>query len=1295
MKHFFLVLALLITALAQSAEKLNIEFKEPVTLDIAGKQYKIDGQFTEGKGFAIGGSHAFSVPGSSLIGENCGSLFFSFSIGEMQPPLNIQRPLLTLRTGSRKSIGFNYYKDKSLQFSFAELTQGILFAFPEKLVVGKVYDLGCTWDGNVVRLYYGGKMIAEKVQPFPLPRNFVRNLSLGPYKDGWFAPRTWANDTFVRNLKVYDEALLPAAVAEMYQVKFTPLEQTHPQVLDIPKVPAGMQAPKNDGKLNEEAWKYAASMPRLVDITFPEKSGSIPPHDFKLLYDDSNIYLGLSSVFPTGANIQEGTLRTPTQEPAAWTDECFEFYVRIGDVTYHFIGNVAGGYMERRNRNADWNGKWSYTSTKEMKIDSSTLWQGEVAIPWNTLELSGPPKEAIQINFCRSWKLPECGAFSSLLLADVYAPKTQMVLARFTNAPTLQVLEQNDANTGSYTHKYKIASAQGGVADYDVSLARRDGSAVPMSVFKCSYTLKKGEIIQDEQTINIGTAGYDCMVYTLKGKNGIAMREIVPFKLNENFFAVEPFFLEGEILVNLQIQTMRRKFGADFQGKLHMLAPNGDSLATADATQPVIKLPFDKSKAATGIYKVELRNAANEKVDAIELNYPGLGEWARQDFHPERIVPPFTPMSYVLDKDAMGAWVACRNYVWKKSFLPTQISANDEELFATEPQIVLGNKVLVPERFETKMAEKHRAEFETASTALKIKSWLEYDGVQWNEMELAPGKGSLDIKFTFPASIAKYLHATYCHGWGSKITRLLPEGKLNLDWLPIVWIGNEEKGFCFFAEERNDWNSPSKQTYTIEKNGDKVTLTVHIWSKLENAKKRSASFGLLATPVKKIKNAPFDTFNFDYVAPLNRPGRRPTAEIIFIKSMSGGDLGNFFGDMDNPYAAIVRRNHKMMLDKLVSQPKLRPMAYTGAKFLSVKYPEVAAYLPSWKMKPEFSMDYEHTSHFVYECCPTTMASDFFVWKVKDMLKRNPAMKGVYFDFGTVSECSNTAHGCHNRYPLLAFREYYRRVAIAQLEAGIEIPAVCIHNTDYVMVPCYTFVTNLFNGEQLRQESSTTFHNGKDIIDTMPLALFATELSSIPFGITNSVYLPFDKLNPKYGGTEEDTPYKFRMGKAAFAMTLPHNTLPGETRNHFGLFDKLIRIYDDFGVEQAKFVGYWHNFAKVSGGSNILVSCYALPSQNKVLAIIGHAGKEHKNQDFSIMFDWKALGLAKSPKNAVDKMTAPDPDYEWLFKQSEKYRISKTRAPIELGDFGSKVLGFDGNTLKMHLDFHCFAIVELQ
>ncbi len=1291
------VLLSLCVAICRATETLSIDFTGSRNLEIAGKQYTIDGNFSDGKFIAIG-SRGISLPGANLVGDNKGSIFFAFKISEMQPPVNIQRILLALRTNGRLTLGFNYYGDKSIQFAFAELTNGILFKFPVTLEYGKEYNLGCTWDGTVVRIYLEGRMIAEKEQPHALTKDRVRNFNIGPYKDAWFAPRAWADDTFVKSLRIYDEAMSPADVAKLYNVEFQPIAKSHPQFIGIPRIPDGMTAPKNDGKLDEPVWKLAASMPALIDIVHPEKSGQIPPNSFKLLYDNTNIYLGLTSVFPSGAQLKEGQLRTAADEPNAWTDESFEFYVRHGGNTFHFIGNVAGGYMERKNSDKSWNGKWLFTSTKEMKIDSSILWQAEVEIPWSSLELQGPPSETIGINYCRSWKLPDCGAFSSLLNEPEYAPAdSSLVLAEFTDAPVLQMLEHGDANSGAYSIKYQLASVYGGQAIYDVALAKLDGSAQPMSVLHRTYNLNKLEAIHDEQLINIKTSGYDCVVHSLYGKSGLAMREVVPFKLNEEFFGVVPFFLQNKIQVNLRLQMMKSKLGADFKGRIALVAPDGSEKASAVAVNEEILLPFDKATAASGKYTVALLDAEGAVKAAVDLNYPGLGEWARQDFAPERIIPPFTPMAHKIESDSLVSTVMCRKYVWKRSFLPTQIEANDENLFAAPAAILLDGTELQADAFGTTLAKAHRAEFAASCRTLKMQSWLEYDGVQWNEMTFSPERAgeSLELQFRFPTSIAKYLHATYCHNWGSKITRLIPDGRLELDWLPVVWIGNEEKGFCFFAEERNGWNSPQKHTYTIEKKSDAVTLTVHIWSKLKDTAERKAAFGIIGTPVKRIAEQPFDTFNFDTVAPLNRPNMRPTSEILYLTSERGGDLGNFFGDMDNPYAAKVRAAQKKMLDKLAGQPAVRPMSYTAAKFLSEKYPEVAAFLPEWKKKPEFSMDYEHTSHFVHECCLTTLASDFFVWKVKKMLHRNPGMKGVYFDFATVSECSNAAHGCDNRVALLAFREYFRRVALAQLEAGIERPAIVIHNTDYVMVPCYTFVTNLLNGEHFRQASSSILHDGKDVIDSLPLELFATELSSLPFGITNSVYLPFDELLPKYGGTEKGEPYKFRMGKAAFAMTLPHNTFPAQIRNHFGLFDKLVRIYDGFGVGKAKFIGYWRNPAKVSGGQGILVSCFVIPDENKLLAVIGHTGKAHDHQDFSVTFDWKGLGLSKAPAIATDMMTAPDKDYDWLFEQRQKHKIPISSAPLALGDFGSRIDSFDGNTLKMHLDYHCFAIVELK
>ena len=126
------VLLSLCVAICRATETLSIDFTGSRNLEIAGKQYTIDGNFSDGKFIAIG-SRGISLPGANLVGDNKGSIFFAFKISEMQPPVNIQRILLALRTNGRLTLGFNYYGDKSIQFAFAELTNGILFKFPVTL----------------------------------------------------------------------------------------------------------------------------------------------------------------------------------------------------------------------------------------------------------------------------------------------------------------------------------------------------------------------------------------------------------------------------------------------------------------------------------------------------------------------------------------------------------------------------------------------------------------------------------------------------------------------------------------------------------------------------------------------------------------------------------------------------------------------------------------------------------------------------------------------------------------------------------------------------------------------------------------------------------------------------------------------------------------------------------------------------------------------------------------------------------------------------------------------------------
>ncbi len=269
----------------------------------------------------------------------------------------------------------------------------------------------------------------------------------------------------------------------------------------------------------------------------------------------------------------------------------------------------------------------------------------------------------------------------------------------------------------------------------------------------------------------------------------------------------------------------------------------------------------------------------------------------------------------------------------------------------------------------------------------------------------------------------------------------------------------------------------------------------------------------------------------------------------------------------------------------------------------------------------------------------------------------------------------------------------------QLDAGIKDPVLVLHNTDSVQLPAFTFATHLFNGEQIRQGSSTMMHNGRDILDNYDTTMFASELSSLPFGITNSVYQSNDVLTVENGGDPNEDPelYKFRITKAMVAGTIVHGTLPALSRCHFGIFDRIVRVYDAFGVPGSEFIGYWRKPAEVTAGKNIYVSVYR--REGKCLAVISHIGREHARQECTVKFDLRALGM-KSIGKAVEYMGDEDPEYADLFKLMEVTRLEggvqhqRIRTPIKWGDPGVRLVECSRDTARLELDFHSFGLLEL-
>ena len=1241
----------------------------------------------------------WSTNAAALVGENRGSIFLDVRFGKSGSAG--QRTIAALRTASRLTIAFYSYGNGRMQFSFGDGTRSFRHDFAEQIEPGRTYGLGVAWDGEAVRVYCDGRAVASARQPVAFKPGTVRKLNIGPYKDGWHGMRTWPGGVFVSRVRTYDDARSPRSVAGDSGISLKGVASELPATLCVTPVPASCQPPVIDGKPNDEAWSFASSMPQLVRLGFAGKSGAMPPHEFRMLYDDNNLYLRSKTHFPGRVPYVEGLQRTEAHEPQSCGVEAWEFYLWIGDGKYRFSSTAAGGTSDRKGTDFGWNPEWTCAQTRATQIDDSVVWTSEASFPWKIFGLDGPPKAAIRMNFCRNWTLASFGAFSSLdFTGKGYGLNETLPHVMFAPAASYRLVGRNDPSSGRYEEKYELSADRKSSLAYEVHLATCDGSLAPWLAFRHVYALEGGETASDALTISTTLPGYDAIVHTLTQDGRVVMRESVPYEVDPEIVTVTPLLLAEKI---------RIEFKKPFSGRIALQGPGGETVADVASDGADAEIPFSRRNPA-GEYVLRFIDEKGSCAAEKAFGYPGIGTWENRDWHEDWILPQFEPVSAAATDAGLVAQLYGRVYGWENSYLPALISSLGDELLAGPVELIVDGISIVPSGFEVMSNSQHHVGFAARGATADVTGWLEYDGLAFNHVTVRPsGKGDVKVRYRLRRPFAKYLHAANGSGWGAKITDFVKDGESAIGNFPVLWIGNEEKGLCFFYESRFGWTGDASRTYTIRTGGDEVSVTVDVARQAGRDKPFEFEFGVIATPVKRLPPGyPFNTFGYSWLSPMNRPGRRPLNDIslLNVDGVENGDHGSFFGDQDTPDGRKRANVLRTAIDKLEKGHGTRPIHYVNACHLSSRYPEVAAYLNDWMAKPEGAMDYNRTGHWVYRLCPATTASDYGAWRTELMFKRNPELKGVYFDFGLVKGCSNADHGCHDKIPMLAMREYYRRHVVIQVERGISDPVVAIHNTDCVQLPAATFATHLLNGEHLWPQSSANLHDNRDILDTYGIPMFACELSTLPWGLVNSAYMPFDGVGPSFekyginGETKED--YQFRMGKAAIGALLVHDTLPCLWRNHTGILDRLVRRLDDFGVGKPDtcFVGYWRRPAIVSGADNVCVSCWT--DGYKVLAAIARIDPSHEDVDLLIDFS-PILSQCKSGfhsgREVRDLMEMEDPDYGWLYEAREKAVntgfVRRHRISLKTGLFGTHVNGFDGKTLKYHLPFHSFGLVEIR
>lgn len=222
----------------------------------------------------------------------------------------------------------------------------------------------------------------------------------------------------------------------------------------------------------------------------------------------------------------------------------------------------------------------------------------------------------------------------------------------------------------------------------------------------------------------------------------------------------------------------------------------------------------------------------------------------------------------------------------------------------------------------------------------------------------------------------------------------------------------------------------------------------------------------------------------------------------------------------------------------------------------------------------------------YPICARSAWADFLADGMARLFK-DFGPDGIYSDgLSYPVECSNELHGCgyigedgkrHPTFSLFACREAMKRFAHILEQQGKPTLFVC-HTSGAITLPTLAFADAYLDGEHLC---------GQPRPFRVPLDSFRAEFMGHNFGIP-AYFLVYDWLR---GMTTEE----------ALALSLLHDT---EVPWSYAGMTPVYRAWDDFGVDEARFEGYWQERAWLrSAPPGVEVSAYIKPGGEMMLVAV--------------------------------------------------------------------------------------------
>lgn len=1017
-------------------------------------------------------------------------------------------------------------------------------------------------------------------------------------------------------------------------------------------VPHSADAPVIDGRIDDPAWEQAAGFAGMVPIG----DDTLAPDTtrVRVLFTAERLHVAWECHFDPTADLQGVARQRDTGKP--WREDSVELFLSPHPEEprdyYQFIGNSAGGFYDLHAGDATWDGDWEFAVSA-----GEGVWFAEASVPFADLGVTAPSGETLwRANICRDVQAGRSSNESWTPLAASYIEPDNLGWLRFApEAVALRVLDLGEPAYG------RLAVQGAALNDSD----RAANLTVQAWVVTAGTSLtEKGEEWAQFVQGKMETASQKLQVPAGGSVPVLVESEFSDRELNEIRITATlgdgtvvyaqqlPLQLRVPLSVHLQPIPMHKQLtvraesgieGIDpeaTEATVSVLSAGGNEVAGQTATLAELGrgITLSYSDWPQGDYEVAVAVVAEEKHTAsAQFEVLPDPQWLDNDLGRSRVVlEPFEPLR--CEANAIECW-GRRMEFSESGILPTQITSQGEPLLSGPMRLVgtIGGREVTFEgaglpRFREQADD--RAEFHTVATAgpgvrAEIDWWMEFDGFTWADLTLDLPAGTpverLALEFDLPPEVAQLLHGTPNQRHAA-INEILKAGEsYGYQFLPLLWIGNHDRGLCWFTETMQGWvpETYSEDVVEVSVDGAGGHVRINIIKEPVQLKgERTWGFGLLASPVRPLMEG-WSTWMVDKWPPRESTldwealGTKPDAGIIWMTKYG-----------DHLTAPLAARDVIGELTALGREWDVAVMHYIAPGTHSMAYETPRRYLKEWQIEPlnEFYIpDFDET--YPRLCLNSDSWADYLLYGI-DYLVTEFGVEGIYHDGGAPAICASEVHGCGWRdaegklrriRPIRAYREYHKRLAtLLQHEHKTAHPLIYDHTSDVCWLPALTFCDAHLDGEQYKGQRRSQIPYTEILSNTE----IRPEYVSTQWGVT-TVFL---NICPREG--EEGR----RCSATFLGHTLPYG-IPFYPRHMYQEWNEQIQVlYADFDIDHATFRPYWRGLPGVTTDADFSatpVGAWSSPDKGMVLAA-GNVTSEHRR-----------LTLELDEPAAIERMISSD------------------------------------------------------